>query len=151
MILTKILKPGCIKVPLESKDKESAIRELIELLDEQNLLLNKSIVLEAILIREHSRSTGIGSGVAIPHCKCKGVNELVMAVGISPKGIDFESVDDKPVKIIVLLASPLNQTGLQITALASISKLMLDEEFKQNIEQAESSEKIYDYFMSSKQ
>lgn len=148
MILTKILNPCCIKVPLQGRDKESAIKELVELLDNENLLLDKEMAYEAILLREKSRSTGIGSGIAIPHGKCKAVHELVMAVGVSREGIEFNSVDGQPVKIILLLVSPTDQTGPHIQALANISRLMLDEEFKLSIEQAESAQKTYERFLS---
>jgi len=72
MILTQILQPSCVKVPLEGKDKNSAITELVEMLDKNGLLIDKNVVLEAVLTREKTRSTGIGSGIAIPHGKCKG-------------------------------------------------------------------------------
>jgi fructose-specific phosphotransferase system IIA component len=143
MILTQILKPGCIKVPLEGRDKESVIKELVELLDANNQLLDKNEVLQAVLSRENTRSTGIGSGIAIPHGKCKGVRDLVMAIGISPKGIDFQSIDGKPVFILVLLASPIDKTGPHIQALARISRLMLDEEFKNKLQNAASAEELY--------
>jgi|SRR3972149_11479831 len=144
MILTQILQPTCIKVPLEGKDKKSIITELVDLLDTNGLLLDRDAALEAVLVREQTRSTGIGSGIAIPHGKCKAVKELVMAVGIVPEGIDFESVDEKPVTIVILLVSPANQTGPHIQALARISKLMLDESFKQGLEKAASAEAVYE-------
>jgi fructose-specific phosphotransferase system IIA component len=144
MILTQILQPACVKVPLESKDKESAIVELVDLLNDNGLLLDKDVVLEAVLTREKTRSTGIGSGIAVPHGKCKAVKELVMAIGITGEPIDFASVDGRPVRIIILLVSPADQTGPHIQALARISRLMLDEEFKQALEKATSAEEVYE-------
>ena len=150
MILTQILQPTCIKVPLEGKDKNSIITELVDLLDTNGLLLDRDAALEAVLMREQTRSTGIGSGIAIPHGKCKAVKELVMAVGIAPDGIDFESVDEKPVSIVILLVSPVDQTGPHIQALARISKLMLDELFRQGLEKATSADEVYE-LLSSKE
>jgi len=144
MILTQILHPTCVKVPLESKDKQGAITELIGLLDAGGLLQDKKAVTEAVLAREQTRSTGIGSGIAIPHGKCKGVKELVMAVGLAPEQIDFDSIDGKPVTTIILLVSPLDQTGPHIQALARISRLMLDEQFKKSLEKATSAEEVYE-------
>jgi fructose-specific phosphotransferase system IIA component len=144
MLLTEILQPACIKVPLDAKDKESAITQLLDLLNESGLLQDRDGALEAVMNREKTRSTGIGSGLAIPHGKCKAVKELVMTIGIVPDGIDFQSVDSKPVKIIILLVSPLDQTGPHIQALASISRLMLDETFKSKLEQASSTDEVYD-------
>ena len=114
MILTQILEPGCIKVPLVGTDKESVIIELVDLLSDADMLDDRALVLESVLAREQTRSTGIGSGIAIPHGKCKGVKELVMTIGISPKGIDFQSIDGAAVNIFVLLASPIATPGPHI-------------------------------------
>jgi fructose-specific phosphotransferase system IIA component len=144
MVLTQILEPQCVKVPLEGTDKESAITELVDLLNAGKLLTDKNDVLQAVLSRESTRSTGIGSGIAIPHGKCKGVKDLVMAIGISRQGIDFQSIDGKPVYIIVLLVSPIDRTGPHIQALARISRLMLDEDFKNKLQNSKSSQELYD-------
>jgi len=144
MILTQILQPTCIKVPLEGKDKQSVITELVDLLDANGLLLDKNIALNAVFAREQTRSTGIGSGIAIPHGKCKAVKELVMAMGIAGEPIDFASVDGKPVSIIILLVSPANQTGPHIQALARISRLMIDKDFKEGLERTGSADEVYE-------
>ena len=144
MLLTQILQPTCVKVPLEGKDKQSVITELVDLLDANGLLLDKNVALEAVLAREETRSTGIGSRIAIPHGKCKAVKELVMSLGVAGEPIDFASVDGKPVTIVLLLVSPANQTGPHIQALARISRLMLDEQFKQRLERATSAEQVYE-------
>ena len=106
-------------------------------------LTDKADVLDAVLAREMTRSTGIGSGIAIPHGKCKGVNDLVMAVGITPKEIEFDSIDGKGVKIIVLLVSPLGKTGPHIQALARISRLMLDEDLREGLTKCKSAAEVY--------
>ncbi|OQA04173.1 MAG: PTS system fructose-specific EIIABC component [Planctomycetes bacterium ADurb.Bin401] len=143
MVLTQILEPTCVKVPVEGTNKETAIKELVDLLDAEGLLINRDQVYQAVLTRESTKSTGIGFGIAIPHGKCSGVKELVMAVGISHQGIDFHSIDGKPVHIIVLLASPIDRTGPHIQALARISRLMLDEEFKNKLQNSQSSEELF--------
>jgi len=144
MVLSQILRPSCIKVPLKSKDKRSAISELVDLLNDNGLLINKDEALEAILAREQTRSTGIGSGIALPHGKCKAVRELVMAIGIAQEPIDFASIDGKPVTIVIMLVSPLDQTGPHIQALAKISRLMLDRQFRESLEKAASAEEAYE-------
>ena len=146
MVLTQILQPSCVKVPLENDDKQAAIAELVDLLDSNGQIINRDTVLDAVLLREKTRSTGIGSGIAIPHGKCKATKELVMAVGIAKKPIDFDSVDGRPVNIIILLVSPADQTGPHIQALARISRLMLDEQFKKALENSGSPENVYELF-----
>ncbi|MBN1973231.1 MAG: PTS sugar transporter subunit IIA [Sedimentisphaerales bacterium] len=148
MLLTQILHPECVKVPVENKDKEAVITELIDLLDARGLFTNRDAVLEAVLTRERTQSTGTGAGIAIPHGKCAAARELAMAIGIADEPIEFDSIDGKPVKIILLLVSPTNQTGLHIQALAAVSRLMLNSEFKTNLENASSAEEVYELFHS---
>ncbi|MBW8001991.1 MAG: PTS sugar transporter subunit IIA [Planctomycetes bacterium] len=144
MNLTKILEQKNIKVGFENSDKEAVIKELIDLLESNGSLSNCEEVLEVVLIREKTRSTGIGSGIAIPHGKCGSVKELIMAIGVSSEPIEFESVDGKGVSIVLLLLSPADQTGPHIQALASISRLMLDEEFRMSLVNADSAEHVYE-------
>ena len=151
MNLTQILDSACIKVPVTQKEKTAVIGELVDLFDACGILTDKGEVLEAVLAREQTRSTGIGSGIAIPHGKCKSIKKLVMAVGITPEGIDFDSIDGKPVTIILLLVSPADQTGPHIQALAQISRLMLDEQFKQNLQQAQNPQEVYELLSKREQ
>ncbi len=144
MILTQILQPNCVKVPVESKDKEAVIAELVDLLDAQGLLSDRDVVLDSVLTRERTQSTGTGAGIAIPHGKCNAVKELVMAIGIAHEPIEFQSIDGKPVTILILLVSPANQTGPHIQALARISRLMLNEEFKARLEKANTADDVYE-------
>jgi fructose-specific phosphotransferase system IIA component len=148
MILTQILQPNCICAPLKSKSKELAIEELINILAAAGQVKSAAVALEAVIEREQTRSTGIGSGIAIPHGKCAAVKELVMAVGIAGEPIDFASIDNKPVTIVVMLVSPPDKTGPHIQALARISRLLLDEQFKAKLEKASSPEEVYQLISS---
>lgn len=144
MTLTQILQANCAKVPVESRDKEAVITELVHLLDASGVLMDRNVALDAVLTRERIQSTGTGAGIAIPHGKCNAVKEVVMAIGIAREPIEFESVDGQPVTILFLLVSPADQTGPHIQALAGISKLMLNEQFRHKLEQADSADDIYD-------
>ncbi len=150
MKLTQIVQPSCVKVPLEGPDKESVIIELVDLLDANGLLNDRNVVLDSVMKREQTRSTGIGSGIALPHGKCTAVKELVMGMGIAHEPIDFESVDGKGVTIVILLVSPIDKTGPHIQALATISRLMLDEQFRQAITKAASADEL-DELVSAKE
>ena len=143
MILTQILQPDCIKVPVESRDKEAVISELVDLLDAKGLLLDRDSALEAVLTRERIQSTGTGAGIAIPHGKCNAVKELVITIGIAHEPIEYNSIDGKPVTILILLVSPADQTGPHIQALATISRLMLNEDFRQKLEKVTSADEAY--------
>jgi fructose-specific phosphotransferase system IIA component len=144
MNLTQVLQSHCIKVPLQGRDKNSVITELVGILDANKMLLNKDVALQAVLTREQTKSTGIGSGIAIPHGKCNAVRELVIAMGIAPQAIDFNSVDNKPVSIIILLISPIDQTGPHIQALAKISRLLLDEVLRNKLAKAASADEVFE-------
>jgi len=144
MTLTQILQPDYIKVPVENRDKEAVITELVDLLDANGLLLDRDIVLDAVITRERIQSTGTGAGIAIPHGKCNAVKELVMAIGIAHEPIEFDSIDGKPVTILILLVSPVDQTGPHIQALATISRFMLNEEFRQQLEKVTCSDEVYE-------
>ncbi|HEX41663.1 MAG TPA: PTS sugar transporter subunit IIA [Phycisphaerales bacterium] len=144
MLLTQILQPACVKVPLESTDKDAAIAEMVDLLHAQGLFADRDAVLDAVMARERIRSTGIGSSLAIPHGKSNAVANLVMGIGIAREPIEFDSIDRKPVTIVILLISPPDQTAMHIQALAKISRLMLDRECKRALETASSAEEVYD-------
>ena len=144
MRLTEILKPQNIKLPLLAKNKSEAIAELVNLLAETGEVSDGKKVLEAVLERESTRTTGIGNGLAIPHGKCTGVGHLVMAIGRPATPIDFQAIDGRPVTLIWLLASPPDQTGPHIHALARISRLMTIERFRQALITADSPQQLYD-------
>ncbi len=130
MRLTEILKPVNIKVPLTAKTKVEAITEMVELLNANGELTDAKKVLDAVLDREATRTTGIGKGLAIPHGKCAGTNHLVMAIGKPAQPIDFQAIDGRPVTILWLLTSPPEMTSPHIQALARISRLMTVDAFR---------------------
>jgi fructose-specific phosphotransferase system IIA component len=144
MRMTDILKPQNIKVPLEASNKTDAIRELVALLSHNGEIDNEKLVLDAVLEREATRTTGIGNGLAIPHGKCPGTDHLVMAIGKAADPIDFQSIDGKPVTLIWLLTSPPDKTGPHIHALARISRLMTIDRFRAALNAAKSPKEIYD-------
>lgn len=144
MRLTEILKPQNIKVPLEANTKAEAIGGLVSLLADNGELTDPRKVLEAVLERETTRTTGIGNGLAIPHGKCTGTDHLVMAIGRPATPVDFQAIDGRPVSLIWLLASPPDKTGPHIHALARISRLMTIDKFRHALADAKSSQEIYD-------
>ena len=143
MRLTEILKPDNIKIPLESKTKTEAIGELVNLLASTGDVTDPKKVLDAVLEREATRTTGIGNGLAIPHGKCDGTTHLVMAIGRAGSPIDFQAIDGRPVNIIWMLASPKDMTGPHIHALARISRLMTIDKFRATLAKATTPDEVY--------
>jgi len=144
MKLTDILARPLVRVPLAATDKAGAITELVDVLHENGWINDRDAVLRAVLDREATRSTGIGYGLAVPHGKSPACPQLAMAAGKPAKPIDFGSKDGQPVNIIVLLASPPDQTGPHIQALARISRLMLIEQFRRAVGNATSADELYE-------
>ena len=142
--LSEILKPKNIKVPLVSANKSQAIGELVSLLAENGEVTDPKKVLDAVLDREATRTTGIGNGLAIPHGKCTGTDHLVMAIGRPATPIDFQAIDGRPVTLIWLLGSPPEKTGQHIHALARISRLMTIDKFRQSVAGAKTAQELYD-------
>lgn len=143
MELKDTLTPECMLVPMEATDKSDAIRQLVHLLAEKGKCHDEEELLKAVFDREAIRSTGIGQGLAVPHGKCNSCDRLIMALGKPAEPIDFDSKDGQPVDIVVLMASPLNQTGPHIQALARISRLMQMATFRTAISQAQSADEVH--------
>lgn len=131
--LTDLLTVKRVKVGLEATSKEGVIGELIGLLSANGDLTDAAAAQRAVMEREHTRTTGIGHGLAIPHGKCDAVGQLVMAIGITSRPVDFQSIDGQPVNLVVLLISPMDQTGPHIQALARISRLMSIDQFRREL------------------
>src|SRR5881227_856048 len=148
MRLTDILKPQDIKIPLEAKTKTEAIGELVNLLAANGEVGDPKKVLEAVLEREATRTTGIGNGLAIPHGKCPGTKDLVMAIGKAATPIDFQAIDGRPVTIVWMLTSPPDKTGPHIHALARISRLMTIDKFRHSLMAAKSAQEAYDLIIA---
>lgn len=133
MRLTDVLKVDFINVSLSEKTRDNCIKELIEKLKETGMITNVNGVFDAVIEREKIMTTGVGNGIAIPHCKHVDSLEFAVCLGIQSKGVDFQSIDKKAVKIIFLLVGPENNPGLHIKLLSRISRLMSNEELRQQI------------------
>ncbi len=144
MNLMDILTPDGIRVPLASTEKQAVIDELVDLLVDQGKVRDGTALKEAVWSREQTRTTGIGAGLAIPHGKCSGLDNLAIAIGKPADSIDFEALDGQPVRLVVLLASPPDRTSDHIQALARISKLMADESFREQIYSASTESAVFE-------
>lgn len=143
MKLSELLTPKCIITDLKAHDKKGALEELSQIITEQEPTLNKGLLLQILLERERLGSTGIGEGIALPHGKVKKLNRLMVSFGRSIEGLGFDSVDDQPAYLLFLLVAPENSAGAHLQALAKISRLLKDSNFRQRLMQAKSREEIY--------
>ena len=123
-------------VGLKGNSKEEIIEELVDCLDAGDAISDRDKVLQAVVERETMMSTGIVDGIAIPHGKSDAVQRLVAALGTHRRGVDFEALDGEPAFVFFLLVSPANVSGPHIKALARISRLLKNDEFKKSLTEA---------------
>jgi len=138
MKINDFLCPKAVVTDLKGANKEDVIKEMVALLVDAGAVdkKNKAKLVEVLLAREALGSTAIGQGVAIPHGKCEFVTKLTAGLGISKKGVDFDSLDGEPAYIFFLLVAPIDSAGPHLKALAKISRLLKDKYFRENLRQA---------------
>ena len=127
MRLSELLNEQSIRLSLQARDKESAIKELVQILESAHGVNTRGEILSKVLQRESMMSTGIGNGVAIPHGKTRLLDHLLAATGVAPMGIDFDSMDGEPATLFILLVSPESLRGPHVKALANVSRLLKEE------------------------
>ncbi|HBU68854.1 MAG TPA: PTS fructose transporter subunit IIA [Elusimicrobia bacterium] len=142
MKIMDFLCPEAISIDLKGQDKKSAINELVDLLVKAKKIKKPAEVIEAVLEREKLGSTGIGQGVAIPHGKTEALSQQFGVLGISQKGLDFNSLDGEPVYMVFLLVGPVEVAGQHLKALARISRLFKDKFFRQALRDAKSPDDV---------
>jgi PTS system nitrogen regulatory IIA component len=147
MTLLDILSSDSTIVDLKGETKEDIIAELVDSLA-IDAITDRKKVLQAVLEREKIMSTGIGDGIAIPHGKSDAVVKLVAALGTQRRGVDFEALDGEPAYVFFLLVSPANVSGPHIKALARISRLLKNDDFKKKLIAAGSSTEIIEIIES---
>ena len=133
MRLTDVLNENLVNISLAGTNRDECIKELIDILAAAQTINNAVSIFEAVLEREKIMTTGVGNGIAIPHCKHADSPEFAVCLGIQSKGVDFQSIDKKNVNIIFLLVGPENNPGLHIKLLSRISRLMSNEELRQQL------------------
>jgi fructose-specific phosphotransferase system IIA component len=136
MKISDILDETRILTNMEGDTKVDVINSLIELLAVSPKVLDKEKVREAIFERENIMSTGVGNGFAIPHGKTDAVSDIVAAFAVTKEPIDYEALDEQPVRLIFLLIGKGNMVGPHIKLLSRISRLMNKEEFRKKLLEA---------------
>ena len=131
---------------MEAVDKWEAIEELVDhLISAHELrLTNRQEVIDSLFARERSLSTGLEHGLAVPHGSVDSVSDVLAAIGISKRGIPFESLDGKPARLIVLLVIPKGAFQRHVRTLAGIARLALNQELRERILNADSEQEVMD-------
>ena len=126
-MLAELLHKDRVRVGLTVSDKDAALLTLASLLTMPEGTVNAESVYEVLLERERLASTGVGSGVAIPHGRCDDFDELRAAVLVVPSGVEFAAVDGLPVNILVGIIGPRSMPQKHLAALAGVSRVLRDE------------------------
>jgi PTS system nitrogen regulatory IIA component len=145
----EILRESQIVAELRSRDKAGVLREMATHMCENGggVPTSDEEVVRALLDRERLGSTGVGDGVAIPHAKIPGLNELVACFGRATRGVPFDSIDEQPVNLIFVLLVPENSAGAHLKALARISRLLKNASFRTTLLGLPDRRSIYDAFL----
>jgi len=146
MKISQFLHKDSIIADLKAKDKKGVIDELALTISKTTKTSAKTIA-KILLEREQLGSTGIGGGIAIPHGKLNLTESIIIGFGLSKKGIEYESLDNRPVHIFFVLLTSENSTGGHLKVLAQISKLLKTDEFKKGLLSAQSVDDIYEIIM----
>ncbi len=142
MRISQLLPIDAIIVNLSATTKSAVIDELVNALDHAGVLNNKLEYKQSILAREAQITTGIGDGIAIPHAKTAAVKTSALAFGISPSGIDYESLDGEKAHIFFMIAAKANARNEHIETLSRLSRMLMSETFKNNLLQAQSASEV---------
>ena len=146
MKITDILTEDVVRTNLPGKTKIEVIDAMVDLAAHQKKILDKQKMREAIFERERIMSTGVGGGFAIPHGKTDAVSDIVGAFAVTAEPIDYQSLDERPVRILFLLVGRDNMVGPHIKLLSRISRLMNKPEFRERLLKAASPSEILETF-----
>jgi PTS system nitrogen regulatory IIA component len=148
VLLTELLSPDRVLLPLPAGDRHTAIAVLARrLADLAEAAYDE--VLEAVLERESVQSTGIGFGVAIPLGRCAAVRELAMVAGVSPSPVPFDAIDGDPVRLFFLIVGPEASAGLHVKILSRIARLVRRDPVRQQLLEASTADAFYNVLLDA--
>jgi fructose-specific phosphotransferase system IIA component len=146
MKISDILTDDLVVTGLQGKTKDDIIDAMINIVAVSPKVLDKEKVRKAIFERERIMSTGVGNGFAIPHGKTDAVTDIVAAFAVTAEPIDYQSLDEKPVRLVFLLVGKDNLVGPHIKLLSRISRLMNKEDFRKRLLMQQTPREIIEMF-----
>ena len=142
MKITELLDLKGIELGVKVNSKDEAIDKLVDLMYATGKISDKAAYKKGILARESLTSTGIGEGIAIPHAQVAAVKTAGLAAMTVPDGVDYESLDGQPAKLFFMIAAPEDGGNTHLQALAKLSALLMDEDFRQSLMDAKTPEEF---------
>ena len=148
MKIEEILKKESVISDLLGDSKVKVIKEMTQCLKKNNFIKYDQALFETLMEREKLGSTGIGENVAIPHGKSDEVTQIITVLARSKKGVEFESLDQKPVHFVCMVIAPAHSTGQHLKVLARVSRIFKNQGIREEILKAENSDTIYSILMN---
>lgn len=142
MKLITYLRPEYVEIGITAVSKDELISKMVDIAARNPSVLDKQKVAAAIIERERIMSTGVGKGFAIPHGKSDAVSEIVLAFGVTAEPVDYASMDNEPVRLVLLLVSREGDVGLRLKLLSRASKVMNSEVARKALMDAKSKEEV---------
>jgi PTS system nitrogen regulatory IIA component len=140
MTLAELPAPAAIDLHLRSQTRDQVLADLVERLVQNGRVQQPKALLEALLERERLGSTGIGHGVAVPHCRIPDVATPMIALGRTDANVDVDAIDGQPARLFFVLVAPENAAAVQVQLLARIARLMRDPDTRERLLTAETVE-----------
>jgi fructose-specific phosphotransferase system IIA component len=131
--IASLLSPETIKLELQAKQKTAALREVAELLAQNKCIGDFEAFFNEILQREHVSNTALGHDVAIPHARTDQCSDILVAVGRSTEGIDFEAKDGQPVRLIFLIGTPKQMVTDYLRVVGNLARLLRQDDLRQHL------------------
>ncbi|NQU76804.1 MAG: PTS sugar transporter subunit IIA [Planctomycetes bacterium] len=142
MNITDLLTPSLIRVGLESEEKDELFEEMVQLFVASEIIHDREAALTTLFEREAKMSTGIARWVGLPHGKLAEAQELLMALGVSKKGIEYDSLDGELVYIVLMVFAEIGNPGPHIEALAEICRLFSIPGFTEKLREAQTADEV---------
>ena len=142
MKITDLLDEKSIRLNAAASSKKEALNQIINLINQTGNIANKDEYKEIVFKREEQGTTGIGEGIAIPHGKSSKVKKACLAVMVIPNGVDFESLDNKKVNLMFLIAAPETKDNIHLEVLSRLSALLMDENFREKLRRSKTSKEF---------
>lgn len=144
MRISEILSPSLVKLDIKAEDKEELFEEMVQLFVNNGQITDRDSAVTALLEREAKMSTGISRWLGLPHGKLAEASGILIALGVSKKGLDYDSLDGEPVYVIITIFAEMGNPGPHIQALAEISRLFAVPDVITKIRQAKTAQQVID-------
>ena len=142
MKITDLLTKESIDLNVKASNKKDVIEKAVDLMEHNGNIKDKAEYLKLVMKREEEGTTGVGEEIAIPHGKGEVIAKPGLAAMVIPDGVDFESLDGKPIKLLFLIAAPDNKENVHLEVLSRLSTLLMDEKFRKELINAKTKEEF---------